>query len=288
MSKITFFTRYALVVTEPESNTVVSVTAVLYDLPLATYLNTVNASSMRKSVNAIVILSFIVLLVSFWNRNSLPASIEYVAAVADEPRQNTTKRKPFDANWDGTGYQIDPEYDYSLVGMIVSFRHHDDNSRMHSLAGDHLNMLDVCVVWGENTRGAELEKLDFWNGIFTCNVKTSDMQAWASFDMNQLSNNHLISDDADIRERVQRIRVGDQIRIEGVLASYESPGGRRGTSTTRTDTGDGACETIYVDRFEIVRSAVNPWRISMYVSLVVLLAGLALFFSQPFKSHSQR
>jgi hypothetical protein len=121
-------------------------------------------------------------------------------------------------------------------------------------------MLDVCVVWGNNTSGAQLDKIDFWNGIFTCNVKTRDQAAWESFDMYQLSNNHLISDDDFIRDQVRKVKVGDQVRIQGVLASYESPGGLRGTSTTRTDTGDGACETIYVDRFEILQPATSYWR----------------------------
>ena len=240
---------------------------------------------MRKATNAVVVLSFFWLVVSFWNRNDIPGSIDYVAAIADEPRQTRTTRKSFDASWDEVDYLVEPEYDYDLVGMIVSFRHHDNNSRMHRLADDHLNMLDVCVVWGSNTRGAELDKIDFWNGTFTCNVKTRDQEAWESFDMDQLSNNHLISDDESIRDRVRDVKVGDQVRVRGVLASYESPGGRRGTSTTRTDAGDGACETIYVDRFEIVRPATSPWRISMYAALAILLAGLLKFFSRPFKSH---
>lgn len=240
---------------------------------------------MRKATNVIIVLSFFWLLVSFWNRNEIPGSIDYVAAIADEPLQTITTRRSFDASWDEVDYLVEPEYDYELVGMIVSFRHHDNNSRMHRLADDHLNMLDVCVVWGSNTRGAQLNKIDFWNGIFTCNVKTRDQEAWESFDMNQLSNNHLISDDESIRDRVRDVKVGDQIRVQGVLASYESPGGLRGTSTTRTDTGDGACETIYVDRFEIVRPATSLWRISMYAALAVLLAGLLKFFSRPFKSH---
>jgi len=239
---------------------------------------------MRKLTNIVIVASFFWLVVSFWNRNELPGSIDYVAAVADEPRQTKTTRKPFDASWDGTGYTVKPEYDYDLVGMIVSFRHHDNNSRMHRLADDHLNMLDVCVVWGNNTNGAMLDKIDFWNGIFTCNVQTRDQAAWDSFDIYQLSNNHLISDDEHIRDQVRKINIGDQIRVRGVLASYESPGGDRGTSTTRTDTGDGACETIYVDHFEIVQSATSFWRISMYVSLFILLAGLLRFFTLPFKS----
>jgi len=241
---------------------------------------------MRNATNFIVIISSIWLLVSFWNRNELPGSIDYVAAVANEPSQTRTQRQAFDANWDEVSYKVEPKYDYDLVGMIVSFRHHDNNSRMHRRADDHLNMLDVCVVWGNNTDGAELDKLDFWNGIFTCNVKTRNQQAWDSFDMNQLSNNHLISDDEYIRKQVRKIKIGDQIRIRGVLASYDSPGGSRGTSTTRTDTGNGACETIYVDRFEIVQSATSLWRVSMYIALAILIAGLLRFFSRPFKSHS--
>jgi hypothetical protein len=241
---------------------------------------------MRNATNVLIIISLVWLLVSFWNRNELPGSIDYVAAVANDPQQTETDRQPFDAAWSGIDYRVDPQYDYDLVGMVVSFRHHDNNSRMHRLANDHLNMLDVCVVWGNNTDGAQLDKINFWNGIFTCNVRTRDQDAWESFDMNQLSNNHLVSNDADIRERVRRIRIGDQVRVQGVLASYVSPGGRRGTSTTRTDTGDGACETIYVDRFEIVKNAVSFWRISMYVSLAVLLVGMVAFFRRPFRTRS--
>lgn len=240
---------------------------------------------MRKTTNVIIVLSFFWLVVSFWNRNDIPGSIDYVAAIADDPEQTRTSRQPFDTTWDGVQYRVDPEYDYELVGMVVSYRHHDNNSRMHRLADDHLNMMDVCVVWGNNTQGAELDKIDFWNGIFTCNVKTRDREAWESFDMNQLSNNHLISDDEYIRDRVRDVKIGDQIRVRGVLASYDSPGGRRGTSTTRTDTGDGACETIFVDDFDIVEPATSFWRISMYTALAILLLGLLRFFSRPFTSH---
>ncbi|MCH9696260.1 MAG: hypothetical protein K0U72_17220, partial [Gammaproteobacteria bacterium] len=165
---------------------------------------------------------------------------------------------------------------------IVSYCHHDDDSRMHEQSNDHLNMIDVYVVWGDNTEGALLHKLKFWNGIFTCNVQTRDQVAWDSFDMYQLSNNHLISDDEYIRKQVHKIRIGDQIRVRGYLASYGSPGiPPRGTSTTRLDTGDGACETIYVERFEIVRSATSMWRSAMYGSSATLAFGLLLFFRRP-------
>ena len=235
--------------------------------------------------NILIATSFLWLLVSFWNRNDLPGNIEYVSEIANEPEQTATREKPFYATVNDVKYLIEPEYAYDLTGMIVSYRHHEGNSRMHRQANDHLNIADVCVVWGDNTK-SQLQKLDFWNGIFTCNVFTRDMQAWESFDMNQLSNNHLISDDDFIRRQTRKIQIGDQIRVRGYLASYSNPGdGRRGTSTTRTDTGDGACETVFVESFRIVQPATSYWRISMWVSLSLFLAGLFVHFKRPYKPY---
>ena len=240
-----------------------------------------------KPSSVIIVVSFISLLVSFWNRNDLPGDIDYVPALDKEPRQTVTRERAFKLVYNGVQYEVAPEYEYDITGMVVSYRHHHEgNSRMHALAKDHLNMLDMCVVWGDNPRNERLDRISFWNGIFTCNVKTRDQQAWNAFNMNQLSNNHLLSDDEFIRRQVKKIRVGDQVRVRGYLASYASDGGSvRGTSTTRTDTGNGACETIYVKSFEIVRKATNFWRISMWASLALLLAGLAIHFSRPYKPH---
>ena len=241
---------------------------------------------IKHSNNILVIASFACLLISFWNRNDLPGNIDYIADIRDEPLQSAARKDAFNVAFNDVEYLVEPEYAYDITGMIVSYRHHNDSSRMHQLANDHLNMLDVCVVWGDNTAGAQLDKLDFWNGVFTCNVQTRDQVAWDSFDMNQLSNNHLISDDDYVRDQVKDIRIGDQIRVRGYLAGYSSRGvGKRGTSTTREDSGDGACETIFVERFEIVQAATSYWRISMWSSLATLLLGLGIHFSRPYRPH---
>jgi len=238
---------------------------------------------MMRADNILIAAGFVWLLVSFWNRNDLPGDIDYVAEIANEPEQTATREESFHATVNNVEYLIEPEYAYDLTGMVVSYRQHEGNSRMHLQANDHLNMADVCVVWGANT-GSDLQAIDFWNGIFTCNVFTRDMQAWESFDMDQLSNNHLISDDDFIRDQVRDIQIGDQVRFRGYLASYSNQsGGKRGTSTTRTDTGDGACETVFVEYFDIVQPATSFWRISMWTSLALLLLGLIVHFRRPYR-----
>ena len=81
----------------------------------------------------LIIFSALCLLVSFWNRNVLPGNIDYVAAIATEPRQSKSDKRPFDLVYKGVQYHVAPEYDYDITGMIVSYRHHDNNSRMHRL-----------------------------------------------------------------------------------------------------------------------------------------------------------
>ncbi len=240
-----------------------------------------------RPVPFLIVASFVTLIVAFWNRNEIPADIDYVDAIHSEPSQAPTRKPGFDVVYNDTTYRIEPEYDYDITGLVVSYRHHDGDSRMHRRANDHLNMLDVCVIWGTNTANPRLDKLAFWNGIFTCNVQTRDDLAWQAFDMYKLSNNHLISDRESIRDQVTDVRIGDQIRVRGYLASYtNAAGGTRGTSTTRLDTGNGACETIYVEAFEIVKAASSGWRQAMWASLLTLIASLVVYFRRPYRPYS--
>jgi hypothetical protein len=242
-------------------------------------LRTVNKAAMGASA--------LLLVTAFFNRNDLPRAIEFHPRLKDEPRQRHTDEQPRTVPYAGVDYRVEPLHSYELYGLVVSYRQHDGESSMHRWSNDHLNMADVCVVWSDTAFSPTLAELDFWNGIFTCNVQTRDSIAWANFKMNQLSNNHLLSADPFIRDRVSDIRVGDQIRLKGSLVRYGAAGGgsMRGTSTTRDDTGDGACETILVDELEIVVPGVSWWRRTMYVSLLLLVATLAVHFMLPYRPY---
>ncbi len=67
----------------------------------------------------------------------------------------------------------------------------------------------------------------------------------------QSSNNHLIPNDDAVREKIHNIKEGDYVRIEGYLVNIYGQKNdghyfKWNTSTTRSDTGNGACEIIYV------------------------------------------
>ncbi len=233
----------------------------------------------------LVVISLVMFFISWWNRDNLSSDIVVLSALNQEPVQVKTDEPEFSVTVADVDYRVQPLYDYDLVGLVVSYRHHDGNYGLHRVWGDNLNVSDVCVVWRDNAFKTPLPRLEFWNGQFTCNVKTSDRDAWESFNMNQLSNNHLLTNEPRIRKVLNGINVGDQIRIRGWLSNYKNgSGGSRGTSVTREDSGNGACETIFVKHAEVLQSYNSIWRKGMYVSLVVFLLSLIFYFKAPYRA----
>lgn len=61
------------------------------------------------------------------------------------------------------------------------------------------------------------------------------------------ANMHMIPADAAVADALDAVRKGDNVRIDGWLVEASAPDGWRWrSSTTREDTGSGACEVIYV------------------------------------------
>jgi len=146
----------------------------------------------------------------------------------------------------------------SFIGLLVSFWNRNDLPR-------NIEFLDdVCVVWGDSAVSGLLHKIKFWNGIFTCNVRTTDSAAWQAFSMEQLSNNHLISDDESIRDQVKDIRVGDQIRVRGYLSSYSSAAGDQLLANFNV----GIIRGIAIGPFCSLQATVSPVRGKLKKDLV--------------------
>lgn len=66
------------------------------------------------------------------------------------------------------------------------------------------------------------------------------------------ANMHMIPANASAVYDLKRVRVGDVVTIDGLLVEADKPGGWRWRSSlTRDDTGDGACELVYVQSLQI-------------------------------------
>ena len=227
----------------------------------------------------------VLVLVALWKANVLPPPNLLRAELLDDPRQMAVDRPAFSARAGGIDYSVQPLYRYDLYGLIVS-RHDSDTwwDYIHKEWNDNLNVADLCVVFGENARSGAYRDINFSSGQFVCNFQTSSSEAYAAFDPSAISNNHLLTTDATIAKRIRNARVGDQIHFTGYFAEYShnvGPGFRRGTSTVRTDSGNGACETVFLESFEIVALDSGPWPTLIKVAIGMIIAGLLLWFAAP-------
>lgn len=227
----------------------------------------------------------VLLCVSLWLRHALPAPAALRPELRNEPIQVETGDKPFQTTVGGVTYTVKPVADYEIWGLVVS-EHASDTwwDWVHEAWNDKLNVVDLCVVFAENVERGGYVGIDYSSGSFVCYAETRSSEAWRRFSMRALSNNHLLADRAHIAARLKSVRVGDQVRIRGWLAEYQHDQGfafKRGTSLTRDDTGNGACETIYVQDVEILHRGGGVWRWMTWPAIGLMVLGFVLWFRAP-------
>jgi len=229
--------------------------------------------------------SLILFAVSLWQKDVLPDASTLQTELLDEPQQHPVTRAAFQTTVNNVTYSIQPLYRYDLYGLVVSL--HDAQGvvdTVHAKWKDSLNVADLCVVWGDNVRSGAYRDIRFSSAQYQCFWQTDSSQAAGRFATNAISNNHLLTDNVSIAKNIHQARIGDQIHFRGYLAEYSHNDGfafKRGTSTTRTDDGDGACETVYVEEFEILRRGGGPWRTLLWTAVGLFVVGLIAWVRVP-------
>ena len=200
-----------------------------------------------------------------WTQSpELPPPSQLRVQLRQEPVQLAVALAPYKTTLDGVTYTVEPSHSYDIYGLVVS-KHNADTwwDWAHATWNDHLNVTDVCLLWGSNAVSGVYQAFSFSSGQWTCNYQTPSDVAYQAFDAAQFSNNHLLTDNPALASKLRRLRVGDQVRITGHLAAYRHQAGQdfvRGTSTTRQDTGNFSCETIFVTAVTVLQPAPARWR----------------------------
>lgn len=183
---------------------------------------------------------------------------------------------------DGFDYEITPRYDYVLNALIVGRK---DYRRFSISRTDNLYPLDLCVLWGENVE----RKLFQSKSLYFRQSSRQSNWFWLGdlgFRNDQAANIHLMAEDDAIQWKLDKLGVGDQVKLTGQLVDVK--GRRKGegkyyepsdiqleTSTVRNDEGPGACEIISVKEVETLKKAAI-WQKSLFIvsfPLLLLLAG---------------
>jgi hypothetical protein len=223
----------------------------------------------RRALGFIALALLVLLLLAWRNKGALPGPSAIDPALLQDPLQEATQREPFEFAYKGHTVRVRPVADYELWGLVVSHNniksfadiYHDSSS---------VDTKDLCVVWGSNLQSGELARVSFESGPWTCYYRYPE---GVRFQGSEMSNNHLITDNDDLRADLDDIRVGDQIHVKGALVNYQLDDWRdfwRKTSTVRTDGGNGACEVLFFDELEVLVAGTPFWYRLFHASLLLL------------------
>jgi hypothetical protein len=110
--------------------------------------------------------------------------------------------------------------------------------------------VDLALGWGRMSDSAVLEKVDisqssrfyFWH-VDQFPIPEREI-------IESSANMHLIAADATVARAIGRTRVGDVVSFDGYLVEIDWPNGAKAVSSlTRSDSGAGACEIVWVENF---------------------------------------
>lgn len=240
-----------------------------------------------RMVKATMYLCMLGWIASIWMCTRLPPSALIRKELFNQPLQQGTTRDTFYYTYKGQSITVTPVADYTISGVIVSHNDPKDWWRFDLVHDDRsLDTRDICLVWGSNLKHDDYRRAHFHSDDWMCNWQYgSDVHYLMD---NEISNNHLITDSDAIRDIINHLQIGDQITIRGMLANYSEErwdGQFRTTSLTREDTGNGACEIIFVRDIVVLHSYNGRWarlkEICFWGLIVSLGLRLARFLTHP-------
>lgn len=122
-----------------------------------------------------------------------------------------------------------------------------------ALASD-LMPRDLALGWGVMSDSSVIEQLAISQSdrFYFWKSRSNSLPAPVEQIIASSANMHLIAASAGVANAIDRARVGQVIELEGLLVDVAmAKGGELRTSLTRTDSGAGACEIVYVENFVI-------------------------------------
>ncbi len=226
------------------------------------------------SLRALLLGGLSIWLVTFWTRESLPPPEDIRAELQAEPLQEPLDENSFSVAKGRLKADFVSRYRYAIAGLVVGY-YDSDVWHDYTHRDDPFNTKDLCLVWGRNVRSDVYRRVEFSHGEFTCFCRLSQ-ETMPLFDLQRISNNHIVPATPAIAERLRDVRSGDQVAVSGLLVDYRvrTPKGvyTRNTSTVRDDRG---CEIIYADSVIVLRRG-NPLSASLHeLGFWLTLAGLA-------------
>jgi hypothetical protein len=183
-------------------------------------------------------------LVAVWQRSHRAIHHGPGVLVAEIPRQERIDRDAFELR--KGDYSVRPLATFSLSARVLSRADYSWD------AGATLAPVDLALGWGRMSDSAVLDKISISQSGRFYFWRVREFPIPEREIIESSANMHLIPADAAVEREIKRTRDGDIVEFDGYLVEVDGPKGYRWISSlTRSDSGAGACELVWVEHFAI-------------------------------------
>jgi hypothetical protein len=183
-----------------------------------------------------------------WNWWTSERSVHRAPGVLapEEPRQRNLAPEP---QFTDRGYTFTQRAQFDLTARVL-------RKEIYRIdGGAALAPVDLGVGWGPMSDSAIVDEIEFSQMGRFLYWRPRDAQAFPlppEMLTTHAAQMHMIPATKDIEHRLKRLRPGQLVTVGGYLVDIRGPRGFTWrTSMTRTDTGGGACEIVWVESLDV-------------------------------------
>ncbi len=164
---------------------------------------------------------------------------------ADEPRQQNLEGAPAIMR---DGYTFTPRARFDITARVLR----KEIYRLDGGAG--LAPVDLGVGWGPMSDSAIIDHLEFsqMGRFFYWSARDAESALPQQMIATHAAQMHMVPATAALESRLKSLRPGQRVTVSGWLIDIRGPGGFTwNTSLRRDDTGNGACEIVFVEELTV-------------------------------------
>ncbi len=188
----------------------------------------------------------LLVILSAWKLATVPGSVTLGPGMyAKDPPQQFNIASP--SSFDFGKYQITPLATFKIRAKVLSREEYNFGREAD------LSPVDLALGWGNMSDEAVTDQIEISQSGRWYRWYTNTLPIPVREIETHSANMHLIPADSFVKGAIDKARTGDIIELRGKLVEVKSSDGWGWKSSmTREDTGDHACEVIWVEDFAVV------------------------------------
>lgn len=158
-----------------------------------------------------------------------------------DPVQNNLEEKNIEIG----KYKIIKKAEYKIEALVVSKKEYRYGNEAK------FSPVDTALAWGELSQKEIVSKVKFSQSNRWYFYEYKEFPLGKEYIATHSSNHHLVPSNKNLKKAVKKIKKGDKIIIKGYLISIIGENYTWNSSLSRNDTGNGACEIVYIESLVI-------------------------------------